>query len=98
MLFKNLFITILLLLSFTTLNADTIEVKPYDILSEQKLQKNKKSNNLKAGLAVDIKADEKSNIYYTLAYEGDYMFINDYLEDEKQIKNNNIYIGIGYKF
>jgi len=98
MLFKNLFITILLSLSFTALNADTFKVKLYDISNEQKLPKNKKGKKLKTGLALDIKADKKSNFNYILAYEGDYMFMNDYLEEEKQIKNNNVYLGIGYKF
>ena len=97
MLFRNLLI-ILLSMSFTILSAQTFEIKPYEISTEQNLQTTKQDQELKTGMAVDIKTDEESNFNYRVAYEGDYMFMNDYLEEEKQIKNNNIYIGIGYKF
>jgi len=97
MLFKNLSI-ILLSISFTVLNADIFEVRSYEISSEQKIQKSQKNIDLKTGVALDIKANESSGFNYTLAYEGDYMFMNNYLEEERQIKNNNYYIGIGYKF
>jgi len=97
MLFRNLLITILVSISFTMLNADTFEIRPYEI-SKAKNVKPIPSKELKTGLALDIKANKASNFNYTIAYEGDYMFMNDYLDDKNQIKNNNYYIGIGYKF
>jgi len=98
MLLKKILILLILVISWTTISAKTFEVRPYEISSKQKQHEIKKTKELKTGLALDVKTNEKSNINYTVAYEGDYMFINDYLEEEKQINNNNIYIGIGYKF
>jgi len=98
MLFRKLLITLLFFISLTSLNADTFEIRPYKISSEQQLQTIQNTEELKTGLALDIKADKTSKLNYTVAYEGDYMFMNNYLEDERQIKNNNYYIGIGYKF
>jgi len=91
-------LTILALLSMTIMQADIIEVKPYKITSEKNLQTKEENKQLKTGVALDIKAKQSSNFNYTLAYEGDYMFMNNYLKEEKQIKKNNYYIGIGYKF
>jgi len=97
-LLKKITLIVILLISITNINADTFDIRPYNIFSEQNLKTTNKKEELKTGLALDIKVNNTSKINYTLAYEGDYMFINNYLEDEKQIKNNNFYIGIGYKF
>ena len=98
MLLKKILIILLLSLSLTTLNAQTYDVKAYEISSEQDIQSIEKEEELKTGMAIDIKDEEASRFNYRVAYEGDYMFMNNYLEEEKQIKNNNYYIGIGYKF
>ena len=89
---------ILLLLSFTIIHADIIEVKSYKITNEKNIQTKKEDKQLKTGVALDIKVKPSSNFNYTLAYEGDYMFMNNYLKEERQIKKNNYYIGIGYRF
>ena len=90
-------ILIILALSFTFLQADIIEVKPYEISSKHDIQK-KEAQEINTGLAIDIKTKDTNKLTYRVAYEGDYMIMNDYLEEEKQIKKENIYIGIGYKF
>ncbi len=90
-------ILITLLLSITFLNAGSYEVKPFDIASEQNIHTNQEKE-LNTGIALDIKAKQTDSFSYTLAYEGDYMIMNDYLEEEKQIKNSNYYLGINYKF
>ena len=89
---------LLISVSFSALSADTFEIRPNKIATEPSIKTTKNDKKLKTGLAVDIKAYEKSKFNYTVAYEGDYMFVNDYLEEENQIENNNFYIGIGYKF
>ena len=90
-------ILLTLLLSITFLNASSYEVKSFDIASEQNIHL-QKEKELNTGIALDIKANKSDSITFTVAYEGDYMIINDYLEEEKQIINNNYYLGINYKF
>jgi len=90
-------ILITLLLSITFLNANSYEIKSFDIAIEQNIHL-QKEKELNTGIALDIKADKSDSLTFTMAYEGDYMIINEYLEEEKQIKNSNYYLGINYKF
>lgn len=97
MLVKNLLIFSIISISFTVLNADTFELRPNEISTPVKVQTNK-TKELKTGIALDIKASDDSKVNLTVAYEGDYMIANKYLDEEDKIVNNNFYIGLGYKF
>jgi hypothetical protein len=85
---------------FTFLHAQNYELKPYTIQDTSKLSVSEphKKKMLNKGLAVDIKPDNKSRVNYTVAYEGDFVIMDEYLQGQNQMKHDNIYVGIGYKF
>ena len=92
---------IILLLSISFLNANQYNLRSNDLdpidYKEINIQKNE-TEKFNAGVALDITTENSDAITYTIAYDGDYMIANDFLDEDHQIENNNFYIGIGYKF
>jgi len=98
---KKLFITLLFL--FTFLQADTYEFSSYSTEDNAYLVKpepiyEEDNRNIKAGVALNIRPKVNNKLNIKIAYEGDFMLINNLVDEENKVQNNNYYLGIGYKF
>lgn len=90
---KKIILSLILLTSLSI--ADTFEIKPY---TTEKNNINEYDNTFAPGVAIDAYPKEFNGFGFKVAYEGDFMILNDYMPDENKIEENNYYFGVGYKF
>lgn len=93
---KTIILSIIAFTFFTTLHAEQNKTEDFHI-GTANLNYNK-SESLIPGIFLKINPKILDKIGFKVAYQGDYLILNQFIPEENKINETNVYAELSYKF
>ncbi len=93
---KTIILSIITLIFFTTLHAEQNKTEEFCIGTAN--LNYDKSESFIPGLSLDIQPKLSDKFGFKIAYQGDYLILNQFVPTENKIEDTNVYAELSYKF
>ncbi len=93
---KTIILSIIALIFFTSLHAEQNKTEEFYI-GTANLNYDKSESHI-PGLSLDINPKLLDKFCFKIAYQGDYLILNQFVPTENKVEETNLYAEVNYKF
>lgn len=93
---KTIILSIIALIFFTSLDAEQNSSREFDLCAAN--LNYDKSEALISGISLNINPKLSNSIGLKVAYQGDYLILNQFIPTENKIDATNLYAELSYRF